>query len=73
MFNPIFHEKLLERVDALGREIEHLKRDILRSFTTRPQEQKEKPSLFGSVQGGDVTEQMIENAKQTLFRNLEDL
>ncbi|MEW6771744.1 MAG: hypothetical protein AB1330_10220 [Bacillota bacterium] len=73
MLDKTTHEKLLKRVDALGREIEHLKRDLLRSLGTKSQRQKKKPSLFGSVQGKDVTEETIESAKQKLFRNLEDL
>lgn len=65
---------LLERVERLEREIERLKRDLIRnlatvSVPTRP----EKPSLFGSVRGGDVSEEMIEEAKRNLFRELENL
>jgi hypothetical protein len=32
-----------------------------------------KPSLFGSVEAGDVTEAMIDEAKRQLFRPLPDL
>jgi len=33
---------------------------------------KQKPSLFGSVRGGDsTTEEMIEEAKKDLFREAE--
>lgn len=32
-----------------------------------------KPSLFGSVEAGDITEAMIEEAKRQLFRPLPDL
>jgi hypothetical protein len=29
-------------------------------FDLNPEEEREKPSLFGSVHGGDITEEMIE-------------
>ena len=32
---------------------------------------KQKTSLFGSVRGGDITEEMIDEAKKDLFRELE--
>jgi len=32
-----------------------------------------KPTLFGSVQAGDIIEEMIEEAKKALFRYLDDL
>jgi hypothetical protein len=35
--------------------------------------QKQKPSLFGSVRGGDVTDEMIDVAKKDLFRELEEI
>ena len=63
---------LLKRVDSLEGEIGRLKRDLLRSLVVQPQGKKVK-SLFSSVQGGDVTEEIIEEAKRTLFRPLEDL
>jgi len=63
---------LLKRVDSLEGEIGRLKRDLLHSLVVQPRGKKVK-SLFGSVQGGDVTEEMIEEAKRTLFRPLEDL
>lgn len=63
---------LLKRVDSLEGEIGRLKRDLLRSLVVQPRGKRVK-SLFGSVQGGDVTEEMIEEAKRTLFRPLEDL
>jgi len=63
---------LLKRVDSLEGEIGRLKRDLLCSLVVHQREKKVK-SLFGSVQGGDVTEEMIEEAKRTLFRPLKDL
>ena len=65
---------LLKRVNALERELERLKRDILHGLVApRPQAVAPRPSLFGSVRGGDVTEEMIEEAKRSLFRDLRDL
>ena len=32
-----------------------------------------KLTLFGSVQAGDITDEMIEEAKKALFRDLDDL
>lgn len=65
-------DPVLRRVDSLEREIEHLKRDLLRSFGASRRTRELKPTLFGSVQGGDVTEEMIEQSKQRLFRSFED-
>lgn len=65
---------LLKRVGALERELERLKRDLLYGLVAeRPQVAALRPSLFGSVRGGDVTEEMIEEAKRGLFRDLRDL
>jgi len=65
---------LLKRVGALERELERLKRDLLHGLvSSRPQAIAPRPSLFGSVRGGDVTEEMIEEAKESLFRDLRDL
>lgn len=73
MKNQPGHE-MLERVDRLERELEQLKRDLIRSLPTMSAEiVEEKPSLFGSVRGGDVSEELIEEAKQELFRDLKDL
>lgn len=67
-------ESILRRVCRLEHELEQLKRDLLHSLSTHPTAHSaRKPSFFGSVQGGDVTEEMIEEAKKKLFRNLKDL
>ena len=59
-------KEVLERIGDLQREIEYIKRDLMHlRLEERP---KQKPSLFGSVRGGDVTEEMIEGAKKDLFR-----
>lgn len=32
-----------------------------------------KPTLFGSIQASDITDEMIEHARKDLFRELDDL
>lgn len=65
---------LLKRVDVLERELERLKRDLLHGLAAPSRQAVEpRPSLFGSVRGGDVTEEMIEEAKKSLFRDLRNL
>ncbi len=67
------HE-LWERVERLERELQQLKRDLIRTLATLPGRIGEKrPSLFGSVRGGDVSEELVEEAKRALFRDLRDL
>lgn len=63
-------DTLLRRVDTLGRELEQLRRDLLRSAAGAP---ARKPTLFGSVQAGDILNEMIEEAQQELWRPLDDL
>ncbi len=73
MSGQVEHE-LLERVERLERELEELKRDLIRNLATvSVSTGEEKPSLFGSVRGGDVPEELIEEAKRNLFRDLKDL
>ncbi len=61
---------VLKRIGDLEREIEYIKRDLMH-LVEKP---KQKPSLFGSVQGGDITDEMIEEAKKNLFgEELEDV
>ncbi|NOR77016.1 MAG: hypothetical protein GQ523_00980 [Methanophagales archaeon] len=60
---------VLKRIGDLEREIEYIKRDLMHLHL----EEKQKPSLFGSVRGGDITDEMIEEAKKDLFRELEDI
>jgi hypothetical protein len=66
-------ENILKRVDSLGREMERLKRDLIRNLAAQPKARRPKSSLFGSIKGGDVTSKSIDAAKQALFRPLEDL
>jgi hypothetical protein len=60
---------ILKRIGNLEREIEYLKRDLMHLGAKAVQ----KPSLFGSVRGGDVTDEMVEEAKKNLFREAEDI
>jgi len=64
---------VLKQVDALEKELVRLKRNILHSLVTKEKPKKLKSSLFGSVRGGDITEEMIEESKRNLFRNLTDV
>lgn len=73
MTHQVDYEIILKRIDGLGREIECLRRDLLHGLAIGLKERKKKTSLFGSVRGGDITEEMIEEAKQSLFRPLKDL
>jgi len=64
---------VLKQIDVLERELVRLKRDILRGLVAKEEPEKIKPSLFGRVRGGDVTEDMIEESKHDLLRNLVDI
>ena len=67
-------ETLLQRVSRIQQELEYLKRELFQELVTRSTVQSaRKPSLFGSVQGEDITEDMIEEAKQHLFSEREAL
>jgi hypothetical protein len=67
-------ENLLWRVHRLEQELEHLKRDLLRQLAAPSMIPfAGPPSLFGSVRGEDVPEEIIEEAKQSLCRDLKDL
>ena len=64
---------VLKQIDILERELIKLKKDVLHGLVAREKPKKLKPSLFGSVKGGDVTEELIEESKRSLFRNLTDI
>ena len=64
-------EIILERVGNIERTLEFLKRDIIKGIEIDPKEAS--TSLYGSVRGGDITEEMIDEAKRALFRDLEDI
>jgi ribosomal protein L9 len=66
-------EALLSRVHKLEQELEQLKRTLLQHLSTSIAPSTKKPSLFGRVGSGDVTEAMIEEARQSLFRELKDV
>jgi hypothetical protein len=67
-------ETLLQRVSRIQQELEYLKRELFQELVTHSRTQAaRKPSLFGSVQGGDITEEMIEEARQHLFPEREVL
>jgi hypothetical protein len=62
-------EALLEKISKIPRELELVKRDLLKSVPKR----RKIASLYGAVKGADITEEMIEEAKKSLFRELKDL
>jgi hypothetical protein len=66
-------DTLLRRVDALGRELEQLRRDLLRGVAASTSIPARKPTLYGSVQAGDITDEMIVEAQKNLWRPLDDL
>ena len=66
-------DTLLQRVDALSRELVLLRRDLLRAVAGAAGVPARKPTLFGSVQASDVTDEMIEDAQRDLLRPLDDL
>ena len=61
---------VLKKIDILERELINIKREILHSMVGRVKPAMLKPSLFGSVKGGDITEEMIDESKKKLFRNV---
>jgi hypothetical protein len=63
----------LKKIDGIERELAKLRRDIIHSLIGKESPNKTKPSLFGSIKGGDVTEKMIEESQRSLFRDLKDL
>ncbi len=66
-------DALLRRVDALARDLERLRRDVLRAMTRAGSVPTRKPTLYGSVEAGDVTDEMIGAARQDLLRPLDDM
>jgi hypothetical protein len=66
-------ETLLQRIKTIEREMEQLKRDLIRSWDKSTQKSGPKQTLFGSVKGGNITPKMIADARKSLFRPLEDL
>ena len=64
-------ESILERVSDIERTLDLLRRDIIKGIESS--KEKGRLSLFGSVKGGDITEEMIDSAKHSLFRDLGDI
>jgi hypothetical protein len=64
---------VLKKIDGIERELAKLKRDVIHNLVASGTPKKMKPSLFGSVRGGDVTEKMIQESKYNLFRKLNNL
>lgn len=64
---------VLRKIDGMEREIATLRRDIIHGLIVKGSPKKAKPSLFGSIKGGDVTERVIEESKRNLFRHMNDL
>jgi len=56
-------ENILRKIDKLEREVEKLKRDFLKGANRTGKKKTPKPSLFGSVKGGDISEKVINKAK----------
>ncbi|MCK4613649.1 MAG: hypothetical protein KAU14_02505 [Thermoplasmata archaeon] len=59
-------KEVLKRIVDLEREVGYIKRDLLH-IEEKP---AKRPSLFGSVYGGDIPEEITEKAKKDLFRDL---
>ncbi len=66
-------DTLLRRVDVLGRELEQLRRDLLRGIAGSTGVPARKPTLYGIVEAGDITDEMIKEAQRDLLRPLDDL
>jgi hypothetical protein len=64
---------VLKKIDGIERELAKLKREVIHNLVASGTLRKMKPSLFGSVRGGDVTEKMIQESKHNLFRKLNNL
>jgi len=64
-------ERFLERIENTQRQLDLLKRELMRGI--QPTRMRVKSSLYGSVKGGDITEEMIEEARRSLFRELGDI
>ena len=73
MHHDINQHTILKRIHSLEREIEELKRDYLILLSPQIKTRKVKASLFGSVQSSDITDEMIEESKKSLFRSLTDI
>jgi len=65
---------LLKKINFLEHEIEELKRAIIRNIPWNKKRRRSiKSTLFGSVHSSDITEEMIDDAKHNVIRNIEDI
>ncbi len=64
---------VMKQIDYLELELSRLKRVLLHSLPAVEKQRKMKPSLFGSVKGGDITDAMVEESKKSLLRKLGDI
>ena len=62
---------ILKRINQIQRSLDLLRRDLIKEI--KLPEKGKRISLFGSVKGGNVTEEMVEEAKHHLFREIEDI
>ncbi len=73
MIDPMTTDILVKRVNRLERELAHLKRDLLWATQPGKKTTRARPTLFGSVAAGDITAEMIDEARADLFRTMDDL
>lgn len=62
-------KNFLKKLWEIQRELEYMKRDLIHI----EEKSAKKASLFGSVKGEDISDEMIEKAKKELFRETEDI
>ncbi|MEN4018730.1 MAG: hypothetical protein PQ975_05900 [Methanobacterium sp.] len=62
-------KNFLKKLGEIQRELEYMKRDLIHI----EEKSAKKASLFGSVKGEDISDEMIEKAKKELFRETEDI
>ena len=61
---------ILEKLEAIEQEVYLLRLDFLKDILVRKTERTK--SLFGAVRGQNITDEVIESSKRTLFRELKD-
>lgn len=71
--NEGYNYTILKRINSLERELEKLKRDLLLNLTLQKKKKNIKSSYFGVIPSGDITEEIIEESKKSLFRALSDV
>jgi hypothetical protein len=73
MANRLNSSEVLRQIDNLTLDLIKLKKNVLRNLKAEAKTKKSKPSLFGSVSGNDISEEIIEESKKNLFRELKDM